>query len=115
MTDLIKLRYEARVTRGAIDLLKEYGVQPYRLLDRFARGDWGLHGNYYADRHRITQDIRDRGPFETGNDAILNCLAVEQGGRIIAAYLVGGDVVWVIHYVGDDYDIPTTILLPGEH
>lgn len=78
-------------TPGALDHLASAGVSPATLLDRHARGDWG--------------DLDHE-------DARLNDAALIHGTRLLSAYLVAGEKVWII----TEWDRSrTTILLASEY
>ena len=79
-------------TPGALDALKEAGVEPARLLARHQQGDWGDLGT--EDKH-------------------LNDAAVKEGDRILSAYILPTGVkVWII----TEWDRSvTTLLLPNEY
>lgn len=84
-------------TPGALSALEEASVSPASLLSRHVTGDWG--------------DLceEDRG---------LNDEAVENGSRILSAYILPTKVkVWVITEAADDHGqrVATTILLPEEY
>jgi hypothetical protein len=78
-------------TPGALKLLLEAGENPVSYLARHASGDWGN-----LDKH----DRRE------------NELSLRHGWRIISAYPVGGETIWII--TGADRSV-TTILLPEEY
>jgi len=78
-------------TPAAIALLNHADVLPYDLLARHARGDWGI---------------------VCAEDARSNDDAVKYGERVLSAYEVGGDKVWVI--TERDRSV-TTILLPDDY
>lgn len=78
-------------TPGALDFMREQQIQPSELLRRHVSGDWG--------------DLVDE-------DKAANEQALEQGGRLLSGYKVGGGKVWVI----TEWDRSvTTLLLPEEY
>jgi hypothetical protein len=84
-------------TPGALEALKKAGQQPWELLAKHVRGDWG------------TLDDEDRR---------LNDEAVKDGSRILSAYVLQtGQKLWVITEASDDHGhrAATTILLPSEY
>lgn len=78
------------MTQGVAALVKE-GNNPAPLLHRHLRGDWG--------------DV-DEG------DAQLNNESTQNDSRILSAYKLGGEKVWIITEA--DRSV-TTILLPEEY
>ena len=80
-------------TPAALAALKEAGQEPAGLLARHVRGDWG---------DELCEDDRHA-----------NSLSLEQGGRILSAYVLDSRTkVWVI----TEWDRSvTTILLPSEY
>ena len=87
---------QAVATPGALDLLARLGVRPAVLLARHASGDWG--------------DV-------SIEDSRSNESAVADGDRILSAYQIGDERVWILtEAVGDDgRRAATTILLPDEY
>jgi len=79
------------ITPGARDLLASLSINPSRLLDRHAGGDWG--------------EV-DKGDWE------LNDQSVVQGTRILSSFRTNGDRVWIITEADRS---ATTILLPSEY
>ena len=78
-------------TPAALELLQRVGITPVELIDRHVRGDWG-------DLCR--------------EDAEENDLSVREGFRILSAYTLGRNKVWVITEADRS---ATTILLPEEY
>jgi hypothetical protein len=78
-------------TPGALKLLTDAGAHPFELLARHATGDWGELCAF--DRHQ-------------------NEIALRDGYRVLSAYPIGTEHVWVITEA--DRSI-TTILLPEEY
>lgn len=78
-------------TPGALDLLNRHGTNAASLLARHQYGDFGTLG---AD------DIRE------------NLLSIENGFRILSAYEIAGERIWVITEA--DRSV-TTLLLPSEY
>jgi hypothetical protein len=76
-------------TRGALELLAQSGPLP--LLRRHQQGDWGEVG---AEDWRANDD------------------AVKHGGRVLSAYTVAGERLWIITEA--DRSV-TTLLLPSEY
>jgi len=84
-------------TPAALEAIQQAGQSPAEFLDRHVRGDWG---NLSAD------------------DRALNDEAVQDGSRILSAYVTrGGEKIWVITEATDDrgHRSATTILLPDEY
>jgi hypothetical protein len=79
-------------TLGALELLERHGVTYWHLLDRHSTGDWG-----------------DDLPAE---DVKANEDAVKYGDRLLSAYTVGCERVWII--TESDRSV-TTLLLPEEY
>ena len=78
-------------TPGALQLLRDAGEDPFGYLARHASGDWGELG------------ARDRRENER---------SLKHDWRVLSAYPVGRDRVWVITEA--DRSV-TTILLPDEY
>jgi hypothetical protein len=79
-------------TPGAIVALEFNGFEPYDLLQRHVKGDWGD-----LDEH----------------DKAANEAALQTGGRILSAYnLAGGERIWIITEA--DRSV-STFLLPEEY
>ena len=79
-------------TPGALEALQAAEQDPQGLLDRHAQGDWG--------------DLEEADRQE-------NQLSLEQGFRILSAYILNTEVkVWVITEADRS---ATTILLPEEY
>ena len=84
-------------TPGALALLQKHGVNAVTLLRRHQRGDWG--------------DL-------SAHDCAANHRAVKDGSRILSAYVVAGEKVWVITeaVAGKGLGRPfTCTLLPKEY
>ena len=78
-------------TPGAIDTLATLNINPAKLVERHANGDWS--------------EMYDE-------DAEANRSAIEHGERILSSYVIQGEKVWVI----TEWDRSvTTILLPSEY
>ena len=78
-------------TPGALETVRDHGVNVVALLRRHASGDWG----------RVSPE-----------DAHLNDLAVRHGARVLSAYDVPGGRLWVITEADRS---ATTVLLPSEY
>lgn len=79
-------------TPGALRALEKVKIQPLMLLQRHARGDWGV----------VCQE-----------GALLNDAAVHRGGRILSAYMTtANEKIWIITEA--DRSV-TTILLSAEY
>lgn len=78
-------------TPGALALLERAGVDGFSLIVRHVSGDWG----------EVDAD-----------DARENDLSVECGFRVLSAYQVGGEKLWVITEADRS---ATTLLLPSEY
>ena len=84
-------------TPGALAVLERHGVGSFALLNRHQKGDWG--------------DLK-------AHDRAANEAALKDGSRILSAYMVKGDRIWVItEAVGEDGVIraSTCILLPEDY
>jgi len=85
-------------TPGALEALTKAKQAPWDLLSRHLVGDWGVLDD---------------------EDKTLNDQAVEDGSRILSAYLLkdGQTKVWVITEAVDDHGsrAATTLLLPDEY
>ena len=84
-------------TPAALQAIEQAGQSPAEFLDRHVCGDWG---NLSAD------------------DRALNDEAVQDGSRILSAYITRtGTKIWVITEAADDHGqrAATTILLPDEY
>lgn len=84
-------------TPGALELLQKHGVNAATLLRHHQRGDWGEL---------------------TAHDRAANDRAVRDGSRILSAYAVAGEKVWVITeaVAGEGLGRPSTCtLLPKEY
>lgn len=78
-------------TPGALDLLDRTGTNAAVVLVRHQRGDFGTVG---------AEDV------QSNKDAIIN------GSRILSAYVLGGERVWIITEADRS---STTLLLPEEY
>ncbi|MGO4416893.1 hypothetical protein AB4Z27_28390 [Cupriavidus sp. KB_39] len=78
-------------TRSVLTHLEREGTTADPYLDRHVRGDWG--------------DV----PPE---DAAANRHAVQNGARVISAYRIAGEKVWVITEADRSF---TTLLFPSEY
>ena len=100
MVDLVRPRFrlgQTVATPAALEAIQQAGQSPAEFLDRHVRGDWG---NLSAD------------------DRALNDEAVQDGSRILSAYVTrAGEKIWVITEAVDDrgHRSATTILLPDEY
>ena len=84
-------------TPAALALLEKHGMAPMTLLNRHQRGDWG------------DLSVHD----QSANDA-----ALANGSRLLSAYGIKGERVWVItESVGEDGTTRASscILLPKEY
>ena len=84
-------------TPAALALMKRHGVAAITLLSRHQHGDWG--------------DINK-------DDSAANSAALRNGSRILSAYVIKGDPIWIItEAVGEDgvSRASTCILLPGDY
>ena len=78
-------------TPGALQLLEASGTSPLCLLNRHQRGDWG---------ELDPEDVRE------------NETSLRAGFRLLSAYTVAGQKLWVITEADRS---ATTILLPEEY
>jgi hypothetical protein len=84
-------------TPAALALLEKHGVAPATLLSRHQRGDWG--------------DL-------TRNDRLENDAALLSGSRLLSAYVINGERIWVItEAVGEDGTTreSSCVLLPKDY
>jgi hypothetical protein len=84
-------------TPAALGVIAQAGQSPTEFLDRHVRGDWG--------------DL-------SADDRALNDEAVQDGSRILSAYVTrAGEKIWIITEAADDrgHRAATTILLPDEY
>lgn len=98
------------ITPGAEELLEKYGKDPLVYVERHHQGDFGLHGNFYGTK--LSEEEAREGPLVTSEDAKLNKYGVMHRDRILSAYEVGGERLWVITDAGHQV---TTLLLPEEY
>jgi hypothetical protein len=78
-------------TPGALEHLAEHGLSSLNLINRHGNGDWGDLGV---------------------SDKKLNDLAITDGSRILSAYVMAGEKVYVITEWDRSY---TTVLLASEY
>lgn len=84
-------------TPDALAMLERHGMAPVTLLNRHRRGDWG------------ELSVHD----QSANDA-----ALVNGSRLLSAYVIKGERVWVItEAVGEDGTTreSSCVLLPKEY
>jgi hypothetical protein len=84
-------------TPGALEALEDSSQAPSDFLNRHVRGDWG----------DLCQEDKE-----------LNNQALQDGSRILSAFLTGRGVkIWVITEAADDRGqrAATTLLLPEEY
>ncbi|HEX6986381.1 MAG TPA: hypothetical protein VF170_13445 [Planctomycetaceae bacterium] len=84
-------------TPGAVEALEEAKQSASELLDRHARGDWGV---------------------VCAEDKALNDEALRDGSRLLSAYMLRTGVkLWIITEAADDegFRTATTLLLPDEY
>ena len=103
-------------TPGALDL----GIDLSPYLNRHFAGDWGacgVHPSFPLHEATRAEELTD----QAKEDALVNLDALENGGRIMSAYVVPhGRRVWVITdgvWPGGKIDLSTvtTCLLPSEY
>ena len=78
-------------TPGALEVVRDHGLDIVGLLHRHRAGDWGSVSEH---------------------DARANDRAVEEGTRVLSAYETAGGRLWII--TGADRSV-TTVLLPSEY
>ncbi|MFC0131513.1 hypothetical protein CR105_11770 [Massilia eurypsychrophila] len=78
-------------TPGALDLLDRTGTNAAIILARHQRADFGSIG---------------------AEDVLANKYAIGNGGRILSAYLLGGESLWIVTEADRS---STTLLLPDEY
>jgi hypothetical protein len=78
-------------TNGALDHLISHGIAPMALITRHSVGDWGN---------------LSRG------DKVMNSIAIQEGTRILSAYIVGDVILYVITEADRS---STTLLLATEY
>jgi len=84
-------------TPAALDLMRRHETNPFDLLRRHQAGDWGFLGV---------------------PDCNANEMALRTGARLLSAYPMGGELVWIItEAVGEDgvKRASTCLLLPAEY
>jgi hypothetical protein len=84
-------------TPGALEALEKAGQQPWELLARHVRGDWG--------------DL-------DGEDAEANNQAIKDGSRLLSAYVLKtGEKLWVITEAEGEHGnrALSTLLRPEEY
>jgi hypothetical protein len=79
------------MTPGVRDLLESTETDPMPIIEKHLTGDWGT----------VCED-----------DAKANDHAVEHGARILSAYEIDGEKIWIITEADRS---ATTILLPSEY
>lgn len=82
----------AVATPPALDFLRKHKVDPLALLARHHKGDWG--------------EGVDKGDWKANNNAVLD------GERILSAYKVADEQVWIITEANRSV---TTILMPNDY
>lgn len=85
-------------TPAALALLEKHGVASVTLLNRHQCGDWG-------------DDL-------TRHDRVANDAALVNGSRLLSAYAIKGERIWIItEAVGEDgvSRASTCLLLPSEY
>lgn len=104
------------MTRGVEALLQDGDVTPLDLVKRHLSGDFGIHGRF--DEIDVTDEELREGPLATADDGKLNKAAILQDklgewqGRIMSAYIVNDEKVWIITEADRS---ATTLLLPEEY
>lgn len=78
-------------TPAVLAHLEKHGVNAHSYLDRHVRGDWG--------------DV-------PSTDAVENDFSVRRGFRILSAYTIAGEKVWIITEADRS---ATTLLFPSEY
>lgn len=83
-------------TPAALDLLVKHNMTPDRFVQRHMSGDWG--------------DV-------DAEDAAANEAAVDDGGRLLSAFVIGEDRLWIITEAVNDWGerLSTTLLLPTDY
>ena len=100
MIDIAKPKFQlGRIvaTPAALSALEAAGQSPADFLDRHVRGDWG---DLSADDCQCNED------------------SLDDGSRILSAYITGGgQKIWIITDATDDRGtrLATTIMLPDEY
>jgi hypothetical protein len=79
-------------TPGALELLESAGKAPSEFISKHQSGDWG-------------DEMCDE-------DRELNNAALKDGSRLLSAYTVGKDKLWIITEADRS---STTLLLPSEY
>ena len=82
---------EVVITQGALKVLDDNNVKPDQFLERHQSGDWGV----------LSED-----------DWTENKLSLRKGFRILSAYIVGSEKIWIITEADRS---STCILLPSEY
>ena len=78
-------------TPGALEVVRDHGLDIVGLLHRHRAGDWGAVSDH---------------------DAQANDHAVEHGARVLSAYETAGGRLWIITEADRS---ATTVLLPSEY
>ena len=78
-------------TPGALDVVRDHGLDVISLLHRHRAGDWGAVSDH---------------------DAQANDHAVAHGARVLSAYETAGGRLWIITEADRS---ATTVLLPSEY
>ena len=78
-------------TPGVLKLLKQYSVSAWPYIERHVSGDWG---------NAPPEDARE------------NELSVQKGFRVLSAYDIAGQRIWIIT---ESDRSATTLLLPSEY
>jgi hypothetical protein len=100
MVDFVRPRFrlgQTVATPAALKAIQQAGQSPAEFLDRHVRGDWG---DLCAD------------------DRALNDEAIQDGSRILSAYITrAGEKIWIITEATDERGQRpvTTILLPDDY
>ncbi len=79
-------------TPGALELLESAGKAPSHFISKHQSGDWG------DDLCEESKELNDK--------------SIQDGSRLISAYTVGNDKIWVISEADRS---STTLLLPSEY
>lgn len=87
---------EIVATPGALELLERHGKQPITYVSKHISGIWG--------------DL-------CAEDKKANDAALTNGARILSAYSIGTEKLWIITDAEDDYGVraSTCLLLPDEY
>lgn len=101
------------VTPGAMALLHSNPVTIATYLVRHLTGDGGKIGEWPSIE--VPENAWQMGALATSDDAVLNRIALSEGGRICSYYDIEGETLYIITDAVNSEDAVTTILLSQEY